>query len=205
MYASSSSRPLRSFVSPVASIAGTSTTLGWPKLEQSSKSSVCPSVPFISAASHVVVFLGVPSTVASLPVQRSTSAWTLTPGSSPTPAIATPIWSRIASFATSMSRCGTLSSVTPLTYSANVCPNAMRSGSARRLHLARERTGRLRDGIEPRAVVPQDLAALLVVERQPEELRRRLGERAVGVRVVTRDDEVVRAHLVDDLHSRLFV
>jgi len=40
-------------------MAGTSTTLGWPKLEQSSKSSVCPRVPLISAASHVVVFLGV--------------------------------------------------------------------------------------------------------------------------------------------------
>src|SRR5207244_4065108 len=55
------------------------------------------------------------------------------------------------------------------------------------------------DAVEPRAIVPQDLAPLLVAERQAEELLDRLGERAVGVRIVARYDKISRAHLVDDI------
>src|SRR5437879_9503150 len=61
------------------------------------------------------------------------------------------------------------------------------------------------DVVEPRAIGPQNLAAHLVTERQPEELLHRLGKRAVGVRVVGRDDEIVGAHLVDDVDRRLLV
>src|SRR5438046_3387747 len=42
----------------------------------------------------------------------------------------------------------------------------------------------------PISIVPEDLAANLVAERQPEELLHRLGERAVGMGIVGRDHEV---------------
>src|SRR5439155_819297 len=75
---------------------------------------------------------------------------------------------------------------------------------------SRRRAPRLRDShfgdaVEPRAVVPEDLAAHLVAERQTEELLHRLRKRAVGVRIVGRDHEVVGAHLLDDVDRRLLV
>src|SRR3989475_7781797 len=70
----------------------------------------------------------------------------------------------------------------------------LRQGGCRRL-----------DVVEARAIVPEDLAANLVAERQPEELLHRLGERAVGMGIVGRDHEVAGSHLVDDIDRRLFV
>src|SRR5215470_20067848 len=67
------------------------------------------------------------------------------------------------------------------------------------------RGGRLVDLVEARAIVPEDLATDLGAERQTEELLHCLGKRAVGVRIVGRDHEVVRAHLVDDVDRRLLV
>src|SRR6266850_3888816 len=61
------------------------------------------------------------------------------------------------------------------------------------------------DVVEARTVFPEDLAARLVTQRQPQKLLHRLGERAVGVRIVGRDDEVVGAHLVDDVDRRRLV
>src|SRR6266568_1104478 len=60
-----------------------------------------------------------------------------------------------------------------------------RSGDAAPV-FGRRAGGRV-DVVEARAVGPQDLAAHVVAERQPEELLHCLGERAVGVRVVGRD------------------
>src|SRR5436190_3095479 len=61
------------------------------------------------------------------------------------------------------------------------------------------------DVVEARAVLPQDLAADLRTERQAEEFVHRVGKRAVGMRIVGRDDEVVGAHLVHDVDRRLLV
>src|SRR5438093_1547525 len=61
------------------------------------------------------------------------------------------------------------------------------------------------DVVETRAVVPEDLAADLIAERQSEKLLHRLGKRAVGMRIVGRDHEEVGAHLVDDVDRRLLV
>src|SRR5881409_57219 len=71
--------------------------------------------------------------------------------------------------------------------------------------LEETRVRRRVDVVEPRAIAPEDLAAYLVAERQPEELLHCLRERAVRVRVVGRDDEIVGAHLVDDVDRRLLV
>src|SRR5690606_9257885 len=61
------------------------------------------------------------------------------------------------------------------------------------------------DRVKPSAVVPEDLAPLLIAERQTQELLDRLGESAVRVRVVAGDDEILRAELVDRVYRRLFV
>src|SRR2546428_1795444 len=63
----------------------------------------------------------------------------------------------------------------------------------------------LGDVVEARAVVPEDLAAHIVAEWQPEELLHRLGKRAVGVRIVGRANEVLGAHFVADVDRRLLV
>src|SRR5262249_28739132 len=87
----------------------------------------------------------------------------------------------------------------PITY------HASHSGRRDRALIARERSSRAGDAIQARAVVPQYLAPLLVLQRQAEELLYRLGECAVGVRVIARHNEIFRAHLVDDVDGRLFV
>jgi len=61
------------------------------------------------------------------------------------------------------------------------------------------------DRVETGAIVPQDLAPLLVAERQAEKLLDRLGKGAVGMRVVGRNDKVFRSELVDDADGRLLV
>src|SRR5258705_3989428 len=61
------------------------------------------------------------------------------------------------------------------------------------------------DVVEARAVVPEDLAADLIAERQAEKLLHRLGKRAVGMRIVGRDHEKVGAHFIDDVDRRLLV
>src|SRR5438105_1392047 len=53
------------------------------------------------------------------------------------------------------------------------------------------------DLVEARAVVPQDLALLLVGERQLQERVHRLGVARVPMRVVRRKDELIAAELLD--------
>src|SRR3954447_1748368 len=55
------------------------------------------------------------------------------------------------------------------------------------------------------AVVPEDLALVLVRDRQPQECLAGLGEARVDVRVVRRVDDVVAAHVVHDALHRLLV
>src|SRR5437773_9801417 len=71
--------------------------------------------------------------------------------------------------------------------------------------LEESRVRRRVDVVEPRAIAPENLAAHIVAERQSEELLHRLGERPDRVRIVGRDDEIVAAHLVDDVDRRLLV
>src|SRR5262249_25486195 len=72
-------------------------------------------------------------------------------------------------------------------------------------HLAAQRPRRRWDAVEPGAIVPQDLAVLFAGELEPEELLDRLWESAVGMRVVARHDEIVRADLVYGLDRGFLV
>ena len=56
-------------------------------------------------------------------------------------------------------------------------------GGRNRLLFLRERHGRRLDRVEPRAILPQDLAPGVVAQRQGEELLHRFGEGAVGARI----------------------
>src|SRR5260370_33223876 len=61
------------------------------------------------------------------------------------------------------------------------------------------------DLVQARAILPQDLAALIVAQRQAEELLERLGECAVGMWIVSRADKVFRSDLPDHFDRRLLV
>src|SRR5262245_4070121 len=84
-------------------------------------------------------------------------------------------------------------------------PFFVQSGGGGSAPVAGERGGGPGDAVEARAVVPQYFSPLVVVQLQAEELLDRLGERAVGVRIVARHHEVLGAHLLDDVHRRLLV
>src|SRR5256886_8427976 len=61
------------------------------------------------------------------------------------------------------------------------------------------------DAVQPRAVVPENLALALLRERQLQEEVRRLGEVRVRMRVVRREDEVVVAELLDHVLDLVLV
>jgi len=71
--------------------------------------------------------------------------------------------------------------------------------------LGAQRSGWTLDRIEAGAVVPQDLTALLVRQRQTEKLFDCLREGAVRMWVVARHYKIFRTQLIDDIYSRLLV
>src|SRR6185295_19908513 len=85
-------------------------------------------------------------------------------------------------------------SLTKLVEGGGDAVDVLRQGGRRRV-----------DVVEACAIVPEDLAANVMAERQSEKLLHRLGKRAVGMRIVGRDHEEVGAHLVDDVDRRLLV
>src|SRR5436190_19803918 len=75
----------------------------------------------------------------------------------------------------------------------------------RGLRLGAQRPGWALDDIEARAVVPQDLTALLVRQREAEKLFDCLRERTVRMRVVARHDKIFRTQPIDDIYRWLLV